>query len=105
MDLKKIVSESLKGIMEFHNVDLAEFARACNMPEKRVKALVDGKGVMTMQELITVTHVFNVSADYLLGFYPYPLPAPHTEEEQKVYAKIATMDKEEMKKFIEKLGR
>lgn len=103
MDVKEIVSERLKELMEFKNVDVAEFAKACNMPERRVKNLVNCKGVMTIPEFTTVIKVFDVSADYLFGLYPYPIAAPHTEEERDLYGKIALMKKEDAKKYIKEL--
>jgi len=39
--------------------------------------------------------------EYLLGRYPYPLPAPQTDEEWLLYEKLGQMDENEAQKYLE----
>ena len=58
---------------------------------------------LSLRQPVKVADGFNVSIDYLLGYYPYPLPTPKTEEQVRVYEAIGKMSLDELNEFAEKL--
>jgi len=70
------------------------------MTKKELKAM-NGEVKMSIAEAVSIANEFQVSLEYLLGRYPYPLPAPQTEEEWMVYEKLGQMDENEAQKYLE----
>ena len=69
--------------------------------QERAKKLMNGEVKMSIAEAVSIANEFQVSLEYLLGRYPYPLPAPQTEEEWMVYEKLGQMDENEAQKYLE----
>ena len=102
-EFHKMVTEHLNTIAKIHKTTPSEFAEQCGLTERRVKNLLDGTARMSVVEAVKVVDGFNVSLDYLLGYYPYPLPTPKTEEQVRVYEAIGKMSLDELNEFAEKL--
>lgn len=102
-EFHKMVTEHLNTIAKIHKITPAEFAEQCGLKERRVKNLLDGTARMSVVEAVKIADGFNVSLDYLLGYYPYPLPTPKTEEQVRVYEAIGKMSLDELNEFAEKL--
>lgn len=76
-------------------------AERCGLKRQRAKKLMNGEVKMSIAEAVSIANEFQVSLEYLLGRYPYPLPAPQTEEEWMVYEKLGQMDENEAQKYLE----
>lgn len=62
---------------------------------------MNGEVKMSIAEAVSIANEFQVSLEYLLGRYPYPLPAPQTDEEWLLYEKLEQMDENEAQKYLE----
>ena len=102
-EVREMVTEHLNTIAKIHKTTPAEFAEKCGLKERRVKNLLDGTARMSVVEAVKVADGFNVSLDYLLGYYPYPLPTPKTEEQVRAFEAIGKMNLDELAEFAEKL--
>lgn len=102
-EFHKMVTEHLNTIAKIHKTTPAEFAEQCGLKERRVKNLLDGTARMSVVEAVKIADGFNVSLDYLLGYYPYPLPTPKTEEQVRAFEAIGKMSLDELAKIAEKL--
>lgn len=102
-ELRKTVAERLTTIAAFKEIDAKEFAKRCEISERRVKNLMNGTASLKIPELAKISEVFDVSVDYIMGFYPYPLPRPKDEVEAAMYEMIGKMDIKELEEFSNKL--
>ena len=50
---------------------------------------------MSVAEAVNIANEFQISLEYLLGRYPYPLPVPQNDEEWMLYEKLGQMDENE----------
>lgn len=98
-EFNKALGQRLKTIAKMHNLTVSAFAEKCQIKEDRVQRLMNGKGKMNVAEALKVADAFNVSGDYIMGLYPYPMPTPHTEKESEVFLAIGKMNQEELEKF------
>ena len=87
--------------VKIHGIGIPELAERCGLKRQRAKKLMNGEVKMSIAEAVSIANEFQVSLEYLLGRYPYPLPAPQTEEEWMVYEKLGQMDENEAQKYLE----
>lgn len=85
----------------YNGIGIPELAERCGLKRQRAKKLMNGEVKMSIAEAVSIVNEFQVSLEYLLGRYPYPLPAPQTEEEWMVYEKLGQMDENEAQKYLE----
>lgn len=98
-EYSKSLAQRLKTIAKMHNIDCSEFAEKCKIKEDRMRRLMNGNGKMSVTEALDIAEAFDVSMDYIMGIYPYPLPTPHNEKEAEVYFAIGKMSEDELEKF------
>lgn len=99
--IEKVIAERLQEIVKIHGIGIPELAERCGLKRLRAKKLMNGEVKMSIAEAVSIANEFQVSLEYLLGRYPYPLPAPRTEEEWMVYEKLGQMDENEAQKYLE----
>lgn len=102
-EFHQMVTEHLNTIARIHGDGAAEFAEQCGLKERRIKTLLAGTAKMTVVEAVKIADGFNVSLDYLLGYYPYPLPTPKTEEQIRAFEIIGRMSLDELAEYAEKI--
>ena len=86
--IEKVIAERLQEIVKIHGIGIPELAERCGLKRQRAEA-------------VSIANEFQVSLEYLLGRYPYPLPAPQTDEEWLLYEKLGQMDENEAQKYLE----
>ena len=99
--IEKVIAERLQELVKIHGIGIPELAERCGLKRQRAKKLMNGEVKMSIAEAVSIVNEFQVSLEYLLGRYPYPLPAPQTEEEWMVYEKLGQMDENEAQKYLE----
>ena len=102
-EFHKMVTEHLNTIARIHKTTPAEFAEQCGLKERKVKKLLSGKAKMSVVEAVKIAEGFNVSIDYLVGYYPYPFPIAKTEEQVRVYEIIEEMKPDELIACVAKI--
>mgnify|MGYP000473622869 FL=1 len=99
--IEKVIAERLQEIVKIHGIGIPEFAERCGLKRQRAKKLMNGEVKMSIAEAVSIANEFQVSLEYLLGRYSYPLPAPQTDEEWLLYEKLEQMDENEAQKYLE----
>ena len=99
--IEKVIAERLQEIVKIHGIGIPELAERCGLKRQRAKKLMNGEVKMSIAEAVSIANEFQVSLEYLLGRYPYPLPAPQTDEEWLLYEKLGQMDENEAQKYLE----
>lgn len=99
--IEKVIAERLQEIVKIHGIGIPELAERCGLKRQRAKKLMNGEVKMSIAEAVSIANEFQVSLEYLLGRYPYPLPAPQTDEEWLLYEKLEQMDENEAQKYLE----
>ena len=99
--IEKVIAERLQELVKIHGIGIPELTERCGLKRQRAKKLMNGEVKMSIAEAVSIANEFQVSLEYLLGRYPYPLPAPQTEEEWMVYEKLGQMDENEAQKYLE----
>lgn len=99
--IEKVIAERLQEIVKIHGTEIPELAERCSLKRQRAKKLLKGEAKMSVAEAVSIANEFQVSLEYLLGRYPYPLPAPQTDEEWMLYEKLGQMDENEAQKYLE----
>ena len=99
------ITERLNMIMKLKKVDTDGFAERCGFTIQRTERLINEKAVITIPEAVKVADEFNVSLDYIMGFYPYPFPTAKNSQEALVFEQIGKMTPEELWEFSERLGK
>ena len=74
--IEKVIAERLQEIVKIHGIGIPELAERCGLKRQRAKKLMNGEVKMSIAEAVSIANEFQVSLEYLLGRYPYPLPAP-----------------------------
>ena len=104
-EYRGIVSERLKALAELHNLDTKGFAEKCGISTRRMRNLMNGTANLRIPEMLDISDAFNVSIEFIMGCYPYPLPAPKDDTEVALYTLIGKMDMDELKEFKDGLGK
>lgn len=103
-EYRSIVSERLKALAELHNLDTKDFAEKCGISTRRMRNLMNGTANLRIPEMLDISDAFNVSIEFIMGCYPYPLPTPKDDTESAVYTLIGKMGMDELKEFKDRLG-
>ena len=103
-EYRSIVSERLKALAELHNLDTKGFAEKCGISTRRMRNLMNGTANLRIPEMLDISDAFNVSIEFIMGCYPYPLPTPKDDTESAVYTLIGKMGMDELKEFKDRLG-
>ncbi len=98
--IEKVIAERLQEIVKIQGIGIPELAERCGLKRQRAKKLMNGEVKMSIAEAVSIANEFQVSLEYIVE-YPYPLPAPQTEEEWMVYEKLGQMDENEAQKYLE----
>lgn len=99
------ITERLNVIAQINKADADKFAEVCGFSRNRAVSLLKGKGILTIPEAVSVVKCFNVSMDYIMGIYPYPLPTPQDEDDARLYALIGKMSVDELTELAERLRK
>lgn len=103
-EYRSIVAERLRAIAELHNLDTKTYAERCGISIRRMKNLMNGTANLGIPEMLDISNAFNVGIEFIMGYYPYPLPMPKDETEAAVYELVGKMDMDELKEFKDRLG-
>lgn len=103
-EYRSIVAERLRAIAELHNLDTKTYAERCGISIRRMKNLMNGTANLRIPEMLDISNAFNVGIEFIMGYYPYPLPMPKDETEAAVYELVGKMDIDELKEFKDRLG-
>ena len=104
-EFHKKITERINVIAHINKSDAEKFAEICGFSKNRAESLLRGKGTITIPEAVSVAEHFNVSMDYIMGFYPYPMPTPQNEEDARLYAVIGQMSMDELAEFADRLRK
>ena len=99
--IEKVIAERLQEIVKIHEIGIPELAERCGLKRQRAKNLLKGEVKMSVAEAVNIANEFQISLEYLLGRYPYPLPVPQNDEEWMLYEKLGQMDENEAWKYLE----
>ena len=98
-EFQQMITERLNTIAKLKKVDAAGFAEKCGLKKARTANLLKGDAVITVMEAVKVADAFNVSLDYIMGFYPYPFPTPKDDKEARLFEQIGRMSLDELAEF------
>lgn len=99
----KKVTSSLKTLMRMYNLDVVSFSERCGIPVERIERFISGKKDLMVPDLIAIVRAFNVSSDFIIGDFPFPLPSPQTDKERELFEKISRMSQKQLEELKKRL--
>lgn len=91
--IKDIISKRLNILISENNINQRELAEKTGISEVTISRYINGQRIPTVENLVRITKVFNVSTDYIVGI-SNPEPA---FEIKKVMKKLRELELEIVK--------
>jgi transcriptional regulator with XRE-family HTH domain len=81
-----------------------EFAEKTGIGIERLKKIETGKVNPSLQEVVDISRVFDVSTDYILGRIRIPAPILRTEEEARLWYMLEKMSEDDLQETLRSLN-
>lgn len=89
----------IKQLREEHHMTQIRLSVALEVSQETISAYESGKHYPSIASLLKLSHIFNVSCDYILGLtdYRYPLQyQPYSSKEQLLISKLNLLNQHQL---------
>lgn len=90
------VMKSLTILMEMHDLDVSGFSERCEIAVERLESFIAGEKDFMVSDLVAVVRAFNLSFDYIIENFPFPISPLRADKKREYFEKIINTDQKQL---------